>query len=76
MTSASVPAKLPALAQSSVSSDVAALASHMDDCNRSRGRCFSLRSAGDAIRQLVSSRIVSTGALLGAAGLCLLLVLA
>jgi hypothetical protein len=76
MTSVSVPAELPGDPPAFVSSDIAALASHMDDCNRSRGRYFSLRSAGDAARQLVSSRIVSTGALLGAAVLCLLLVLA
>jgi hypothetical protein len=76
MTSAFVPAESPPLPETSVSGDVTALASHMDDCNRSRGRYFSLRSAGDVVRELVSSRIVSTGALLGAAGLCLLLVLA
>ncbi|MDB5896706.1 MAG: hypothetical protein JWP22_1915 [Ramlibacter sp.] len=56
-----------------VSTDVAALASHMNACKQSQGRFFSLRSGGDVLRVLVSSRIVSTGALLGAAGLALLL---
>lgn len=78
MTSASAQAQLPEDSRdtrSFLSSDMAALATHMDDCRRSRGRFFSARSAGDVLRDLVSSRIVSTGALLGAVGLCLLLAL-
>lgn len=75
MTSASAQAELPKEPRTFVSSDMAALASHMDDCKRSRGRFFSVRSAGDVVRGLVSSRIVSTGALLGAAGLGVLLFL-
>jgi hypothetical protein len=59
-----------------VSTDVAALASHMNTCKQSQGRFFSLRSGGDVLRVLVSSRIVSTGAVLVAAGLALLLYLA
>jgi hypothetical protein len=45
----------------------------MDACKQSQGRFLSLRSGGDLLRVLVSSRIVSTGALLGAAALALLL---
>lgn len=58
-----------------VSTDTAALASHMDACKQSRGRFFSLRSGGDVVRVLVSSRIVSTGALIGGTGLAILLYL-
>ncbi|RYZ11348.1 MAG: hypothetical protein EOO24_06650 [Comamonadaceae bacterium] len=56
-----------------VSTDTAALASHMSACKQSQGRFSSLRSVGHLLRGLVSSRIVSTGALLGATGLALLL---
>jgi hypothetical protein len=75
MTSATAQAGLPKDPRTFVSSDMAALASHMDDCKRSRGRFFSLRSAGDVVCGLVSPRIVSTGALLAAAGMVVLLVL-
>jgi hypothetical protein len=75
MTSASAPTRVPEDPRSFVSSDMAALASHMDACRQSRGRFFSLRSGGDLLRGLVSSRLVSTGALLGALGLGLLLYL-
>lgn len=73
MTSANAQAKLPAEPLTFVSSDMAALASHMDDCRLSRGRFFSLHAAGDTVRGLASSHIVSTGALLTAAGLVALL---
>lgn len=69
MTNASAQAELPAEPVTFVSNDMAALALHMDECRRSRGRFFSLNSAGDAARRLVLSHIVSTGALLSAAGL-------
>lgn len=75
MTSASVRAPLPEDRGTFVSSDMAALASHMDACKQSQGRFFSLRSGGDVLRALVSSRIVSTGALVGAAVLAVLLFL-
>lgn len=73
MTSATAPAPVPAERGTFVSTDVAALASHMDACKQSQGRLPSLRSGGDLLRVLVSSRIVSTGALLGATALALLL---
>jgi hypothetical protein len=76
MTSAIAQAPLPEDPRTFVSTDMAALASHMDACKQSQGRFFSLRSGGDVLRVLVSSRIVSTGALLGAAGLAVLLYLA
>jgi hypothetical protein len=76
MTSASAPASSPADRGTFVSSDTAALASHMDACKQSQGRFRALRAGGDVLRVLVSSRIVSTGALLGVAVLALLLYLA
>jgi ABC-type glycerol-3-phosphate transport system permease component len=79
MSSASAQAPLPEEPRDSrdfLSSDMAALATHMDDCKRSHGRFFSARSAGDVLRNLVSSRIVSTGALVGAVALGVLLAFA
>jgi hypothetical protein len=76
MNSASAQAPAPEDGGTFVSTDMAALASHMDSCKQSQGRFLSLRTGGDVLRVLVSSRIVSTGALLGAAGLALLLYLA
>lgn len=76
VTSACIQAELPEGPRTLVFSDMAALVSHMDDCKGSHGRFFSLRSAGDVVRGLVLSRIVSTGALLGAAGLGVFLVFA
>jgi hypothetical protein len=75
MTSASAQAPLPEDPVSFVSTDTAALASHMNACRQSRGRFFSLRSGGDVVRVLVSSRLVSTGALLCALGLAMFLYL-
>jgi hypothetical protein len=62
MTGARAQAPLPDDPTSFVSADVAALASHMDTCRHSRESLFLLRSGGDFLRGLVSSRIVSTGA--------------
>ena len=76
MTSASAQAPLPEDPRTFVSTDTAALALHMGACKQSRGRFFSLRSGGDMLRVLVSSRLVSTGALLGGVALALLLYLA
>lgn len=56
-----------------LSTDTAALASHMNTCRQSQGRFFLLRMGGDVVRVVVSSRIVSTGALLGGAGVAVLL---
>lgn len=46
-----------------VSSDFQALASHMNDCQRSRGRFFVLRATLETLHALASPRIVTTGAL-------------
>jgi hypothetical protein len=73
MLSAIEQAPLPADPRSFVSTDMVALASHMDACKQSQGRFFSLRSSGDLLRALVSSRIVSTGAVVGVAALAVLL---
>lgn len=64
-------APLPDDPHTFVSTDTAALAWHMHSCRQSHGRFFSLRSGADVLRVLVSSRIVSTGALVCAAGLAL-----
>lgn len=55
-----------------VSTDFHALASHMIDCQRSRGRFFSLRSTLEMLHATASPRIVTTGALLVFCGLGLL----
>jgi hypothetical protein len=73
MNSATEQAPLPADPRSFVSTDMAALASHMDACKQSQGRFFSLRSSGDVLRALVSSRIVSTAAVFAGAALAVLL---
>lgn len=73
MTSAIARAQTPADPDTFIFNDMAALASHMEACKRSRGRFFPLRSAGDALRGMVSSRIVSTGALVIAVGLVMVL---
>lgn len=55
--------RLPAI-NDLVSSDFNALASHMDDCNRSRGRFFALRSNLETLHGAATLRIVTTGTLL------------
>ena len=55
-----------------VSSDFQALASHMNDCQRSRGRFFVLRDTLETLHALASPRIVTTGALFVFFGLGLL----
>lgn len=47
-----------------VSSDFLALASHMDDCQRSRGRFFGLHAALETLHAMASPRIVTSAALL------------
>ena len=55
-----------------VFSDFQALASHMNDCQRSRGRFFALRATLETLHALASPRIVTTGALFVFCGLSLL----
>ena len=76
MTTAHLQALPPADRNESVSSDMQALASHMSDCERSHGPFFHLSCAVESVRALVSARLVTTGAVVGVAGLCLLLALA
>jgi hypothetical protein len=45
---------------SPVSSDFSALASHMNDCQRSRGRWFVLRATLESLHAMASPRIVTT----------------
>ncbi len=76
MTTIPAQAQLPADENSFVSSDMMALAAHMGDCERSHGALLPLLSALDRAKALASGHIVTTGALVGATGLCLLLALA
>lgn len=47
-----------------ISSDFMDLASHMNDCHRSRGRFFNLRASLETLHAVLSRRIVTSGALL------------
>jgi hypothetical protein len=47
-----------------VSSDFMALASHMTDCQRSRGRFFTLRTTLETLHAVMAPRLVTTGAVL------------
>ena len=55
-----------------VSSDFLALASHMNACQRSRGRFFQLQSTLEALHGAMSPRIVTTAAVFAVCGLSLL----
>lgn len=55
-----------------VTSDFAALASHMTDCKRSRGRFFSVRATLESLHTLTAPRLVTTGAVLVTFSLALL----
>lgn len=57
-----------------VSSDFIALAAHMNDCQRSRGRFFALRAALESLHATASPRIVTTGAVFVCCGVALLIV--
>ena len=75
MTTAQARAHTPAETNPIVSSDIMALASHMNDCHRAHGPLLPLLSALEWAKGMAFGHIVTTGALLGAAGLCLLLAL-
>lgn len=47
-----------------VSSDFRALASHMSECERSRGRFFALQHVLETCHSLTAPRLVTTGVLL------------
>ena len=76
MTVADLQAQQPADINAFVSSDMMALASHMSDCERSHGSWLPLVSALEWVKAMAFGHIVTTGALAGATGLCLLLALA
>jgi len=76
MTAAHVQAHQPAEINAFVSSDMTALAAHMRDCHRSHGSLLPVLSALEWARSMAFGHIVTTGALVGATGLCLLLALA
>lgn len=58
--------------QELVTSDFVALASHMTDCERSRGRFFVVQAALETLHAMTARRIVTTGAVLICFGLGLL----
>jgi hypothetical protein len=73
---AEAPHRFP-LSSEHVSSDFMALASHMTDCQRSRGRFFTLRTTLETLHAVTAPRLVTTGAVLvvsslGVVGLLLL----
>ena len=76
MTAAHVQAQQPAEINAIVTSDMLALASHMSDCQRSHGSLLPVLSALEWLRSMAFGHIVTTGALVGATALCLLLALA
>lgn len=53
-----------ALSNELVSSDFMALANHMSECERSRGRFFTLRRALETLHTVTAPRLVTTGAIL------------
>jgi hypothetical protein len=55
-----------------VSSDFSALASHMNACQRSRGRWFTLRATLESLHAMTSPRIVTTAAVFAFCALGLL----
>ena len=57
------------LSSEHVSSDFMALASHMSDCQRSRGRFFTLRTALEKLHAFTAPRLVTTGVVLTACSL-------
>lgn len=58
--------------QELVSSDFMALASHMTDCERSRGRFFAVQTALESLHAMTAHRIVTTGAVITCCSLGLL----
>lgn len=76
MSTAHAQAQQPADINTIVSSDMLALASHMIDCQRSHGSLLPLLTALEWVKAMASGHIVTTGALVGATGLCLLLTFA
>ena len=76
MTAANVQANQPAEINAIVFSDMLALAAHMRDCERSHGSLLPVLSALEWARSMAFGHVVTTGALVGATGLCLLLALA
>jgi len=61
--------------EDSVPAELDALGAHVNRCNGSRGRWFTLRCAADAVHDFVAGRFVTTlliaGALIGAASIWL-----
>jgi len=71
MTTLTTPATIIHCASDFVSTDTAALASHMDHCASKRSRFFGLHAALELVHSVVFSRLV-TAALLAAVVLALL----
>jgi len=71
MTTLTTPATITHRASDFVSTDTAALASHMDHCARKRSRFFGVHAALEMVHSVVFSRLV-TAALLAMVVLALL----
>ena len=71
MTTLTTPPTIIQRASDFVSTDTAALASHMDHCARRRSRFFGVHAALELVHSVVFSRLV-TAALLAAVVLALL----
>jgi hypothetical protein len=69
ITSHAKPARRDSASDALVSSDFMALASHMSDCQRSRGRFFTLRTRLESLHAVAAPRLVTTGAALAACSL-------
>ncbi len=54
-----------------VSSDMMALASHMDSCAKSHGRFSTVRMIGEQLHSLTAPRIVSTAMFVGVCAIAL-----
>ena len=59
-----------------VSTDIVALAAHMNGCEGAHGPLLPVRSALEWVMDTASGHIITTAALVGIIGLCLLLALA
>ncbi|MES2786108.1 MAG: hypothetical protein V4684_11645 [Pseudomonadota bacterium] len=65
---------LSALANDAISYTTSSLARHMDECRRAQSRWFSVQARAELAHTLVSSRLVTCGALVAVCCLALIAV--
>lgn len=65
---------MSALATDAVSYTTLSLAKHMDECSRAQSRWFSVQARAEIAHTLVSSRLVTCGALVAVCSLALIAV--